>query len=273
MWEYVEPMTSDEIYHHGIKNQKWGQRLYQNLDGSLTPLGRLRYGNKSNYNRVQAAKASIKKKKIQARTEAEVAKYRKKAQETYDKELEKRSAKETLGDASNKITDLTMKGASNKEIEQEVRKSMSMIKEQDSKKVDSDKKRSSKKSDAKKEEAEREAARKAEIANMSDKDLQAKINRMKLEQDYEKVYKEMNPKTISRGKKFVDKLLDDSLNAVAKGVGDAIGAQAKTYVNKTLGLAIKKSLEEEVHEEHQNQNQNQGDGNKKKKNKNQNSND
>lgn len=33
----------DELYHHGIKGQKWGIRRYQNLDGSLTPAGRERY--------------------------------------------------------------------------------------------------------------------------------------------------------------------------------------------------------------------------------------
>lgn len=64
VWEYVDPMTSDEIYHYGTKGMHWGERLYQNPDGSLTQLGRLRYGNKSNYNRVQAAKASIKKKRF-----------------------------------------------------------------------------------------------------------------------------------------------------------------------------------------------------------------
>lgn len=31
------------LAHHGIKGQKWGVRRYQNLDGSLTPLGRERY--------------------------------------------------------------------------------------------------------------------------------------------------------------------------------------------------------------------------------------
>lgn len=34
---------SDELYHHGIKGQKWGRRRYQNKDGSLTPAGKERY--------------------------------------------------------------------------------------------------------------------------------------------------------------------------------------------------------------------------------------
>ena len=32
-----------ELYHHGIKGQKWGVRRYQNKDGSLTELGKARY--------------------------------------------------------------------------------------------------------------------------------------------------------------------------------------------------------------------------------------
>lgn len=34
----------DELYHHGIKGQKWGIRRFQNPDGTLTPEGRKRYG-------------------------------------------------------------------------------------------------------------------------------------------------------------------------------------------------------------------------------------
>ena len=30
----------DELYHHGIKGQKWGVRRYQNKDGSLTAAGK-----------------------------------------------------------------------------------------------------------------------------------------------------------------------------------------------------------------------------------------
>ena len=32
----------NELYHHGIKGQRWGVRRYQNKDGSLTAAGRKR---------------------------------------------------------------------------------------------------------------------------------------------------------------------------------------------------------------------------------------
>lgn len=36
--------SKSSLSHHGIKGQKWYNRRFQNLDGSLTSLGRLRYG-------------------------------------------------------------------------------------------------------------------------------------------------------------------------------------------------------------------------------------
>lgn len=43
----LRPAYPNELYHHGIKGQKWGVRRFQNKDGSLTKAGKERY-NKSN---------------------------------------------------------------------------------------------------------------------------------------------------------------------------------------------------------------------------------
>ena len=35
---------SNELYHYGVKGQKWGIRRYQNANGTLTEEGKIRYG-------------------------------------------------------------------------------------------------------------------------------------------------------------------------------------------------------------------------------------
>lgn len=42
-------LEENELYHHGIKGQRWGVRRYQNKDGTLTNEGRKRYSNTTGY--------------------------------------------------------------------------------------------------------------------------------------------------------------------------------------------------------------------------------
>jgi len=42
-----------ELYHSGVKGQKWGIRRYQNEDGTLTAEGKAKYGNVNPYTKQQ----------------------------------------------------------------------------------------------------------------------------------------------------------------------------------------------------------------------------
>lgn len=46
-------MERYELYHHGIKGQKWGVRRYQYADGSYTPAGKKKYQSISNSNKAK----------------------------------------------------------------------------------------------------------------------------------------------------------------------------------------------------------------------------
>lgn len=72
-----EKQAVEEMYleHSGVMGMHWGQRRYQNPDGSLTALGRIHYG----IGQRRAARAAAKKTKVMQSGDAKtVLKYRKK---------------------------------------------------------------------------------------------------------------------------------------------------------------------------------------------------
>ena len=69
-----------ELYHHGIKGQKWGERRFQYEDGTLTPAGIERYGRG--------------KKEYSKKEWRQVKKDMRGARKDYNERFEKRNAKE-----------------------------------------------------------------------------------------------------------------------------------------------------------------------------------
>lgn len=83
--------------------------------------------------------------------------------------------------------------------------------------------------------------KKKTVSEMSDQELRDAVNRLRLEQDYAK----LNPEKVSRGKKFVDNLLDEALSGVARGAGSA-SAIAVTSLGKILGELLEKAAREKM---------------------------
>lgn len=75
----VRRIPSDELYHHGVKGQRWGVRRYQNPDGTLTAQGQARLaklrGNEIGkvQNRMKTDEQSYLKKKTKLQQKIDVA--------------------------------------------------------------------------------------------------------------------------------------------------------------------------------------------------------
>lgn len=76
---------SDELQHWGIKGMKWGQRRFQNKDGSLTPAGQKRYNQEVE---------RLKKETAKVKAAEKVVANRKKTQAKIDKLEDKKRALE-----------------------------------------------------------------------------------------------------------------------------------------------------------------------------------
>lgn len=88
----------DELEHSGVKGMKWGQRRFQNADGSLTTLGRIHYGIKTkrtakkraeNLEKARAAKAAKKQaaeEEAKKKAEQEAAEAKAKEEKAAEKE-------------------------------------------------------------------------------------------------------------------------------------------------------------------------------------------
>ena len=108
-----------ELYHHGVKGQKWGLRRYQNPDGTLTELGRKRLSSWQSKEKTKIAERRVK----QIRKEDKAIARR---QDAYNR-VTKDRGDDAARKAVNKLAESIYKSAYNERLAKaEVDKIMSM---------------------------------------------------------------------------------------------------------------------------------------------------
>ena len=114
----------NELYHHGIKGQKWGVRRFQRSDGSLTNAGRKRYNEEIETAKKNLSKAKSDYKAEQSRYNKATAGgmvYNQKAVSNLNKAGKKvKYAKDDLRDAklNSKLQNQTKKGKRQQKLEE-----------------------------------------------------------------------------------------------------------------------------------------------------------
>lgn len=191
-WFVVKP-NEEDLMHHGVKDQKWGQRRYQNRDGSLTPEGRRHYGYDS-----------------EARPGRDYREAKPGDRDTvnYPRDNNKNKNKGNDSNSNN-----NKKPPSKEEIKTSEYKLKSKKMEAQSKVTDAASKFLNKSA----EKAEKKAMSKMNLNNLSDDELRERINRYNLE----KQYKQIAAGDVAKGRKSLSSLLDTTGSILAVGVSAA----------------------------------------------------
>lgn len=105
----MRPTTySNELYHHGVKGQRWGVRRYRNEDGSLTPAGKKHEARMEKYRQRELKSLDRSYTRREARADRKVEK----AEAKYEKWLAKNKDEQgrvAFGPLANQMTKLRSK--------------------------------------------------------------------------------------------------------------------------------------------------------------------
>lgn len=149
-------MDNAYLAHHGIKGMKWGIRRYQNSDGSLTPVGKKRYG---------------------------------------------RDIADNLGKKKDNRIDVSNPNP-NRWVKEDLTRKQNVV-NMTSKLVDEFGK-------IEKETRPKATTVKMDLSKMSDKEMRERINRKLLEQQYNKLFSEVGPAEVSRGRQYTQTVLESA---------------------------------------------------------------
>lgn len=177
-------MNNTELYHHGVKGQRWGVRRYQNKDGSLTSYGKNRYAK-------ELAKLEAEKKRV--RQQEQTAKKMKKLDDMR-KDIDER--KKALN------PDDTPESA--------------------------------------KQQKAPSVPKKRKLSELSNEEIQAKIDRMNLENKYKELAQAqidaVSKKEVSKGRKFTEEVLEKAgKNIATQAAAWAMGTGVNKLIEATIG--------------------------------------
>lgn len=249
---------SDLVYlaHHGVKGQKHGVRQWQNLDGSLTPAGRIHYGvgaarkkvvetaksvgkivksapknAKSKINKTlselksdrKASKEASHKRRRQIKAERAAYKEQRRKEKAEDlaRKIAARESKKTLNELKAEFDEALMNDSRRRIArlleKQERIKEKAFLKEQERQL-----KRSMKdvKRTAKKDARERFTAK--DIKNLTDEELKARTNRLKDEIALRKLEAERDAPAVSAGMDFMGDFAKKMGNAAVDGIAGTV---------------------------------------------------
>lgn len=204
-------MYPDELQHWGIKGQKWGRRLYQYKDGSLTPAGKKRYNKEIE---------KLKKEEAKVKEQAKIAANRKKTQAKMD-DLESR--KKALAEQKKKLKDGDTPDTKKKEETLEEKRER-LLKSTDAKELYKNK----------------------DI--LTDQEINARINRIDLEA---RLNSKIVVEKQETGRDKVNKWMDNTAESINKAtnlykkVDDAYSTVTKSAIGKTLAKKLGLDVEEE----------------------------
>lgn len=108
--------SSEEIYHYGVKGQKWGVRRYQNEDGSLTDAGKKKYAADEEKRIKESRKQDLKNRRNMSDSELEAKIKRLKMEREFKSLTEedispgKKATKEILSSAGKKVLSAAVAG-------------------------------------------------------------------------------------------------------------------------------------------------------------------
>lgn len=199
--------TDDVLCHHGIPNQRWGHRRFQNEDGSLTPEGRERYG-------VDKARSKADAQKAKARISYNTQKYKADLKSKARKDADTRHAKEER----NRVKEWS-------KTERLAKKEEARINSKSNSDIQS-------------------VFKSKKPKNMSDDELRSAIERLKLQSEYNKQYVLATQPNSALAK--ADRFFGSETGKAAVDVVKAVLPNAaNTAVQQVLQSALKYSNKED----------------------------